>query len=181
MYRPNVCVFLFNEKVEFLGCQRVKSEHFQCVQGGIESTDTDVTLAALREVEEEIGLKPQDLTFVQEIPPPNGDPMNFAYSLSAGANLRRFGYIGQKQRILLFFTPSANISKVVLVPPPELHALQEFRKVEWMPIEELVAKTLPEKAHIFKAVAAVAPDLARAFLQKKKNHGHTDAKETAKY
>jgi 8-oxo-dGTP pyrophosphatase MutT (NUDIX family) len=167
MYRPNVCCFIFNEKVEFLGCQRIKSEHYQCVQGGIEKRDDDVTLAAFREIEEEIGLKPEDLCFVQEIPPPNGDAMNFAYELSAHANLRRFGYIGQKQRILLFFTPSSNIEKVVLVPPPELHALQEFRKVAWMPIEELTARSLPEKAHIFRAVSAVAPDLARAFLRSK--------------
>lgn len=166
MYRPNVCVFLFNERVEFLGCQRMKTEHYQCVQGGIESRDVDVTLAAFREIEEEIGLKPEDLTFVQEIPPPNGDPMNFAYTLSNEANLRRYGYVGQKQRILLFFTPSENISKVVLIPPPELHALQEFRRVAWMSIEELTSKSLPEKAHIFKAVSEVAPSLARAFLKK---------------
>ncbi|CAC9442742.1 NUDIX hydrolase dihydroneopterin triphosphate pyrophosphohydrolase/hydrolase [Leishmania infantum JPCM5] len=167
MYRPNVCVFLFNEKMEFLGCQRMKTDHFQCVQGGIEACDVDIRLAALREVEEEIGLKPQDLIFVQEIPPPNGDPMKFAYTLASNANLRRFGYVGQKQRILLFFTPSENISKVVLIPPPELHASQEFRKVEWMPIEQLIAKSLPEKVHIFKAVGEVAPGIARAFLKKR--------------
>ncbi|KPA80750.1 hypothetical protein ABB37_04206 [Leptomonas pyrrhocoris] len=165
MYRPNVCCFIFNEKVEFLSCQRIKSEHYQCVQGGIEARDHDVTLAAFREIEEEIGLRPEDLTFVQEIPPPNGDAMNFAYSLSAHANLRSYGYIGQKQRVLLFYTPSANIEKVVLIPPPELHAQQEFRKVEWLPIEELTARSMPEKMHIFRAVSAVAPDLARSFLQ----------------
>ena len=167
MYRPNVCCFIFNEKEVFLGCQRIKSDHYQCVQGGIEKRDHDVRLAAFREIEEEIGLKPEDLTFVQEIPPPNGDPMNFAYQLSSHANLRRFGYIGQKQRVLLFFTPSTSIDKVVLIPPPGLHALQEFRKVEWMPIEELTARSLPEKAHIFRAVSVVAPDLVRTFLRSK--------------
>lgn len=179
MYRPNVCCFIFNEKVEFLGCQRMSSEHYQCVQGGIESRDDDVALAAFREIEEEIGLKPADLIFVQEIPPPNGDPMNFSYQLSSHANLRRHGYIGQKQRILLFFTAAANIEKVVLTPPPELHALQEFRRVEWMSIDELTARSLPEKAHIFRAVAAVAPGLARTFLQSKRLVPATS--ESAKY
>ncbi|KAG5511969.1 hypothetical protein GH5_07921 [Leishmania sp. Ghana 2012 LV757] len=179
MYRPNVCVFLFNENVEFLGCQRMKTDHFQCVQGGIETCDVDITLAALREVKEEIGLKPEDLTFVQEISPPNGDPMSFAYTLAANANLRRFGYVGQKQRILLFFTPSENISKVTLIPPPELNASQEFRRVEWMPIEQLITKSLPEKMHIFKAVGEVAPDIARAFLKKKGLVA--EPKESAKY
>ncbi|KPI86689.1 putative NUDIX hydrolase dihydroneopterin triphosphate pyrophosphohydrolase/hydrolase [Leptomonas seymouri] len=179
MYRPNVCCFIFNEKLQFLGCQRMKSEHYQCVQGGIESGDHDVTLAAFREIEEEIGLKPQDLVFVQEIPPPNGDPMNFAYSLAPNANLRRVGYVGQKQRILLFYTPSANIEKVVLIPPPELHAQQEFRRVEWLSMEELTARSTPEKAHIFRSVSAVAPNLARNFLQSKKLL--LDAAEPAKF
>ncbi|GET85742.1 hypothetical protein, conserved [Leishmania tarentolae] len=167
MYRPNVCAFVFNETVEFLGCQRMGSSHFQCVQGGIEAGDADIRLAALREVEEEIGLKPKDLIFIQELPPPNGDPMSFAYTLAANANLRCFGYVGQKQRILLFFTPSENISRVVLLPPPELNASQEFQKVEWMPLDELIAKSPPEKVHIFKAVGAVAPAIARAFLKEK--------------
>ncbi|KAG5511375.1 hypothetical protein JKF63_07338 [Porcisia hertigi] len=179
MYRLNVCVFIFNERVEFLGCQRMKTEYFQCVQGGVEAGDANITLAAMREIEEEIGLKPQDVIFVQEVPPPNGDPMEFAYTLVSNAKLSRLGYIGQMQRILMFFTPSKNISKMVLIPPPDLNASQEFRRVQWMPIERLIAMSAPEKLHIFKAVGKVAPGIARSFL---KVRGLLDEpKEAAKY
>ncbi|ORC91138.1 putative NUDIX hydrolase, conserved [Trypanosoma theileri] len=169
MYRKNVCVVIFNEDLNFLACQRLHQKEYQFVQGGIESKDDgdNVLNAAYREVREEIGLERYALSFVAEIPPPNGDPRAFRYTLRDGANLRRFGYIGQEQRLLLFFTPAQNIHKMSVIPPPDTDALQEFARVVWMPIEEIVERCPAEKRHIFHAVATLAPPLARAFLQKK--------------
>lgn len=168
MYRKNVCCFIFNECVQFLGCVRIDSAYLQCVQGGIEASDKDIVLTALREIKEEIGLNAADVRFVSEIPPPDNDPTRFRYELRPGANLRRFGYRGQEQRVLLFFMPSRGIEKVVVVPPKDQKAPQEFSRVEWVTMEALVRSCPPEKAHIFKAVAAVAPELARDFLNANK-------------
>ncbi|KAH9584127.1 NUDIX hydrolase domain [Trypanosoma melophagium] len=169
MYRKNVCVVIFNEDLHFLGCQRIHQTEYQFVQGGVESEEDghDVLRAAYREVREEIGLDPQALCFVAEIPPPNNDPHAFRYTLRPGANLRRFGYIGQEQRLLLFFTPAQNINKMCLIPPPDSGALQEFTHVAWMTIDDILKCCPAEKRHIFHAVATLAPPLARAFLQKR--------------
>lgn len=165
MYRKNVCCFVFNEFVEFLGCVRVNSDYLQCVQGGVEKDDHDVVLTAMREIKEEIGLEPSDVRYVGEVPPPDNNPLNFRYELSPTANLRRFGFRGQEQRILLFFVWSKTINKMVLVPPRNQAAPQEFSRVEWVSMKQLQQRCPPEKAHIFAAVAAVAPAMASEFLK----------------
>ncbi|EPY18559.1 NUDIX hydrolase, conserved [Strigomonas culicis] len=167
MYRPNVCAFLFNENVEFLGCLRIRSTYFQTVQGGIEKEDTDVLLAAYREIDEEIGIKKDMLEFVQEILPPDGDPKTFRYTLAPKANLRRYGYIGQEQRILLFFMKKAHIQHVNVVTPKEAGVPQEFERVEWMSMDQLRQRCSPEKAHIFALVAQLAPPIAQAYLRER--------------
>lgn len=168
MYRKNVCCFIFNEHLHFLSCVRINSSYFQCVQGGIEPDDTDITLTALREIKEEIGLEPFDVTFVQEIPPPDNDPMRFTYELRPTAPLRAHGFRGQAQRVLLFYAPASVIDRVCLVPPSEQAAPAEFSRVAWLPAELLAEQCSPEKAHIIQAVCAIAPPLAAQYL---KDHG----------
>ena len=71
-YRPNVAAHIFNEKGEFLGCFRKDGKSWQCVQGGIEGDDDDLEQAALRELEEEVGLTPSaGLVYVGEIYAPS--------------------------------------------------------------------------------------------------------------
>lgn len=84
MYRANVCAIIFNEQKQVLGCRRIgsshnvaRAQHYQFVQGGIESNDKNVVTAALREIQEEVGLTSAEVTFVQEILPPSGDPKEF--------------------------------------------------------------------------------------------------------
>ncbi|KAH8607063.1 NUDIX domain [Trypanosoma vivax] len=156
-----------------MACQRVREEKLQFVQGGVESDDVDLLQAALREVEEEIGLCPNDLSFVGEIKPPSGDPREFRYTLRPNANLRRFGYVGQEQRLMLFYAPASCIEKVRLVPPPESGAQQEFSRVEWMAIENIIRFCPSEKQHIFAAVARLAPPMASAFLKNSTNPPHS--------
>ncbi|CAD2216223.1 NUDIX hydrolase, conserved [Angomonas deanei] len=166
MYRSNVCAIIFNEFKQFLGCQRIHSEYYQCVQGGIEKSDHDIVLAAKREIEEEIGIPPDEVQFVCELSPPNGDTTLFRYTLAANANLRRFGYIGQQQRMLLFFMPSDKIEKVVVVPPKELRVPQEFKGVKWVDMETLKTSCSPEKKHIFETLSVLCPPVAEEFLTK---------------
>ncbi|RNF26716.1 putative NUDIX hydrolase, conserved [Trypanosoma conorhini] len=165
MYRKNVCAIIFNEDLFFLGCKRINSDLYQFVQGGIEKRDTDLLQAAYRELQEEIGLLQEDLQFVGEILPASGDPREFRYELRSTANLRRFGFRGQEQRLMLFFTQADNIGKVNLVPPKGSGALQEFSHVEWMKIEDIIARCPKEKAHIFIAVRNLGLPMAKAFLR----------------
>lgn len=169
MYRPNVCAFIFNEFEEFLACLRIRSTYFQTVQGGIEKRDTDVVLAAYREIEEEIGIKKEMIDFVQEILPPNGDPKTFRYTLATNANLRRYGYVGQEQRILIFFMKKENTKHINVVTPKEAGVPQEFQRVEWMSIDELRQKCSPEKAHIFQIVSQLAPPIVQEYLSKRRS------------
>nr|CCC90737.1 putative NUDIX hydrolase, conserved [Trypanosoma congolense IL3000] len=164
MYRRNVCVIIFNEELRFLACQRIHEDKYQFVQGGIENGDSDILQAAYREVEEEIGLLPQDLKFISEIKPPSGDAREFRYTLHAQANLRRFGYVGQEQRLMLFYAPSSSIARVRVVPPEGSGVQQEFSRVEWMTIEEVIQRCPEEKRHIFVAVSKLALPLAQEYL-----------------
>lgn len=166
MYRPNVCAILFCEDSRVLGCRRVRHTEYQFVQGGIEKKDTDIVTAALREMEEEIGLTAADVTFVAEVPPPSGNPAEFRYTLHEGANLRRFGYVGQEQRMLLFYAPSTVSSKVVLKPPASMKGvLQEFDGVEWMTFEEIVARCRPEKLELFKKLGVLCPPIIEQYVK----------------
>lgn len=179
MYRANVCAILFNENEEILGCLRMPSRrnpgrglHYQFIQGGVERDDRNIVLAALREINEEVGLLPSDVEFVQEILPPSGDPKEFRYRLAPESNLRvRHGYEGQEQRMLLFFAPASVIHRVVLVPPPSSGKgapKQEFSKVEWMTFQTLKCKGHPEKLKLFEKLSHLAPPIMKAYLAKRK-------------
>ena len=169
MYRKNVCAVLFNERGELLACHRRDRKAWQCVQGGIDDRE-QVLAAAWREINEEIGLDAtrHGVRYVCEIPPPNGDPTALRYILPprAGQTIRAQGFIGQEQRLLLFYCPSTMAASVCLCPPPgSLPAVkQEFRSVRWMAISEFLTKVSSHKQAIFDVIATTGLQLAHAFL-----------------
>ncbi|CCW69027.1 unnamed protein product [Phytomonas sp. Hart1] len=170
MYRKNVCCFIFNDDLKFLGCVRIDNGQYQCVQGGIETEDMDNVLeAGLREIKEEIGLLPHDVHFVQEIQPPNGDPTVFRYKTKALKNKYK-NCIGQEQRILLFYAHESVIKKTVVIPPKELKIRREFRRVLWVSMDELCEKCPPIKTHIFKMVNELAIPIAKDYLKISASH-----------
>ncbi|CAD2219889.1 NUDIX hydrolase [Angomonas deanei] len=202
MYRPNVCVILFNEYSQFLGCQRISEDSYQCVQGGIEEKDlknnnnNGIIIAALREIEEEIGIKknledvllPENnnhhnlttefetsmqkneiiLKFITEIYPPDGDGTRFRYLLPPKHYLcTDFGFIGQQQRLLLFFLSSNAIRFMNVQTPKEYGVPPEFRKVEWMTMKELTSRCPNDRKLLFqKYISTLCPPAATAFLVK---------------
>lgn len=157
----------------------MKKNVHESVQGGIEPTDTNVLDAGLREIEEEIGLRPPDVIYVQELQPPSGNPMEFSYRVPPYVKFKDGDYVGQVQRILLFFCHSSTIAKVVLVPPPELGVRQEFRDVQWMTIEALTEATTPGKQKIYGTVGRIAPPIIRAYLESR--HFLKEAELPSKY
>ena len=166
MFRKNVVAVIFNEKAEFLACHRIDKKGWQFVQGGIEETDTDLILAARREIFEEIGLHETALVHVAEIPPPQGDPTKLRY-LSPKFVDKMFldsGHIGQEQRLLLFYMHSSTINTCRLIPPPESGAKQEFCSVAWMGIADLITRVPECKKHIFEHIRAVGSQMVERFL-----------------
>ena len=76
LYRPNVAAHVFNERGEFLACLRMDARGWQCVQGGVEKKDKDIVKAALRELEEEVGLTIEaGLVYVGEVHPPTASEL----------------------------------------------------------------------------------------------------------
>jgi putative (di)nucleoside polyphosphate hydrolase len=55
-FRPNVAA-LIRTQDKFIACCRADYSSWQCVQGGIESTDVSPIAAIQRELDEELGLK----------------------------------------------------------------------------------------------------------------------------
>ncbi|EPY31501.1 NUDIX hydrolase dihydroneopterin triphosphate pyrophosphohydrolase/hydrolase [Strigomonas culicis] len=106
--------------------------------------------------------------FVQEILPPDGDPKTFRYTLVPTDNLIPKGYIGQEQRILLFFMKKAHIQHVNVVTPKEAGVPQEFEHVEWMSLDKLKTLCPPERVHIYEMMSRIAPPLAHAYVRKRK-------------
>lgn len=68
--------------------------------------------------------------------------------------------------MVLFFTPSSSIQRVVLIPPPTMKGSpqQEFDEVRWMSFDELLAKGHPEKLVLFEKLAFLTPPVMQAFL-----------------
>ena len=169
MFRKNVAAVIFNECGDFLACHRKDRKSWQCVQGGVEDEE-DVVAAARREIFEEIGLnsKEHGIRFVGEIPPPDGDPAKLRYLLPkfAGAKIRAQGYIGQEQRLLLFYAPSSSTAFVQVVPVRDSGLKQEFCKVQWMNMSQFLTKVSEYKQHIFDVIARDGLPMVHSFLSK---------------
>ena len=60
-YRPNVGIILLNQKIRFWA-KRIREKSWQFPQGGIQHGESP-TKAMFRELYEEIGLKPEHVSF----------------------------------------------------------------------------------------------------------------------
>lgn len=169
MFRNNVVAALVNEDGQILGCNRRDRKGYQCVQGGVDEGE-DFLAAAWREIDEEIGLTPDHgVSFIGFVPPPQGDATKLRYLLPkyAAPSLRAQGYVGQQQTLLLFYCPRVAIQHVRLVPTIEQArsgAKQEFRGVQWMPLDEFLLKVGDLRLHIFQHLAKTIPDMIDQFF-----------------
>ena len=64
-YRLNVAMIVFNEENKVLLCKRKNSENWQFPQGGVDD-DEDITQAMYRELNEEVGLLPEQVTITAQ-------------------------------------------------------------------------------------------------------------------
>lgn len=141
-YRPNVGLALFNPRgLVFIG-RRVGLEGetaWQMPQGGVDPEE-DPRAAALRELEEEIGVHPDLVEILEETP--DWLPYDFPPELQAA-----HGWLGQRQKwfALKFLGRDNDIALDRHTP--------EFDAWRWAPLAETPALVIPFKRDVYREIA----------------------------
>ena len=142
-YRPNVGLALFHHTgLVFLG-KRVGAHgpyQWQMPQGGVDSGEA-LTAAALRELEEEVGVRPDLVEVIEEVQ----DWLFYDFP----ANVRRDQgpYIGQRQKwFALRFKGRDSDIRLDLHTP-------EFSDWRWARLEDVPALVIPFKRPVYEEVA----------------------------
>ena len=134
-YRPNVAVLVTDGAGRVLLCRRFDDAHekAQTVQGGLDPGELPRE-AAIREVGEEIGLKPEEFEIIAS----SEAKYRYDWPSDIQERLADTGYIGQEQQFFL-----------IQVSPDTQFKLdghfQEFSRVEWGTPAELVAQAWERK------------------------------------
>ncbi len=144
-YRPNVGLAMFHrEGLVFLG-RRAGAEgvyQWQMPQGGMDPGETPLT-AALRELEEEIGVTPDLVDVLEEAP----DWYVYDFPAELRQNRRTGRYHGQKQKWFAFRFKGRD-SDIRL----DTHD-REFSDWRWAPLESTPALVIPFKRATYEQVA----------------------------
>jgi putative (di)nucleoside polyphosphate hydrolase len=151
-YRPCAGVMLVNrDGLVFVG-QRLDStlEAWQMPQGGIDPGE-DALTAAIRELGEETGVAPDQVTLIAEA------PGEFVYDLPEDmiGKIWKGKWRGQRQRWFLFRFDGRDSDVNIATP----HA--EFRAWRWVDPDDLPRLIVPFKKKLYEDVlAALKPHLA---------------------
>ena len=140
-YRPCVGVVLINDRGRVFAGQRADMETpaWQMPQGGIDKGET-VTEAALRELHEETGIAPEQVTVLAE----TGDWL--PYDLPEHVLPYRGKYRGQTQKWVLARLDAWDATIDLT------HEDVEFSDWRWMTGAELLERIVPFKREIYAAV-----------------------------
>ena len=98
-YRPNVGMMIINQKKEIFVGKRIDhpSEFWQMPQGGIDSKEIP-SIAALREMEEEVGIKENKVEMLTE----SQDWYYYSIPKDLAETLWKGKYKGQRQKWFLY-------------------------------------------------------------------------------
>ena len=146
-YRPCVGIALFNDRGEVFVGRRADAPHaWQMPQGGIDAGETPAQ-AALREVVEETGVRPQDVEILEVAP---GPPLRYDLPPVLAARMWGGRYRGQAQIWVAARYTGAD-ADVTLDAHPD--APPEFTAWRWVPIADAVSGIVPFKRAVYAAVA----------------------------
>lgn len=144
-YRPCVGVMLVNEDGKVFVGSRIDNKdsgYWQMPQGGIDDGE-DLREAALRELQEETGVRPDDVVVLAQM------KEELLYDLPADLLGRLWGgrFCGQRQSwFLLRFTGNEESIDLKAHDPPE------FCEYRWVEPEELPELIVPFKKRVYRAV-----------------------------
>jgi len=140
-YRPNVGMMIINKKKEIFVGKRIDhpSDFWQMPQGGIDAQEIP-SIAALREMEEEVGIKENKVEILTE----SQDWYYYSIPKDLAKTLWKGKYKGQRQKWFLFKFKGADKDINIHTEHPE------FSDYKWVTKDFLVPNIVPFKKEIYE-------------------------------
>ena len=140
-YRPNVGIMIINQKKEIFVGKRIDhpSEFWQMPQGGIDAQEIP-SIAALREIEEEVGIKENKVEMLTE----SQDWYYYSIPKDLAETLWKGKYKGQRQKWFLYKFKGTDKDLNIHTEHPE------FSDYKWVNKDFLVPNIVPFKKEIYK-------------------------------
>jgi len=149
-YRANIGIVITNEKKQILLAKRYKQDAWQLPQGGIDKGETELE-ALYRELEEEVGLAPKQVSLLAKTP----KWLRYELPMEHIRRKQKPTCIGQKQVWYLLKLVS-NDSDISL----SLHNKVEFDDWKWVDYWNPVDKVINFKKEVYEdMLKALAPVL----------------------
>ena len=139
-YRPNVGMMIINKQKKIFVGKRIDhpSEFWQMPQGGIDSKENP-EVAALREMEEEVGIKKNKVKLIYQIT----DWYYYSIPKDLAQTLWKGRYKGQRQKWFLFEFKGTESDINIHTDHPE------FSDYKWVNKDFLVPNIVPFKKEIY--------------------------------
>ena len=140
-YRPNVGMMIINQKKEIFVGKRIDhpSNFWQMPQGGIDAQEIPY-IAALREMEEEVGIKKNNVDLLTE----SKDWYYYSIPSDLAKTLWKGKYKGQRQKWFLYKFKGTDKDVNIHTEHPE------FSDYKWVTKDFLVPNIVPFKKKIYE-------------------------------
>ena len=140
-YRPNVGMMIINQKKEIFVGKRIDhpSNFWQMPQGGIDAQEIP-SIAALREMEEEVGIKKNKVDLLTE----SKDWYYYSIPSDLAKTLWKGKYKGQRQKWFLYKFKGTEEDINIHTEHPE------FSDYKWVTKDFLVPNIVPFKKKIYE-------------------------------
>ena len=140
-YRPNVGMMIINQKKEIFVGKRIDhpSNFWQMPQGGIDAQEIP-SIAALREMEEEVGIKKNNVDLLTE----SKDWYYYSIPSDLAKTLWKGKYKGQRQKWFLYKFKGTEKDINIHTEQPE------FSDYKWVTKDFLVPNIVPFKKKIYE-------------------------------
>ena len=140
-YRPNVGMMIINQKKEIFVGKRIDhpSDFWQMPQGGIDAQEIP-SIAALREMEEEVGIKENKVEMLTE----SQDWYYYSIPKDLAKTLWKGKYKGQRQKWFLYQFKGTDKDINIHTEHPE------FSDYKWVTKDFLVPNIVPFKKDIYE-------------------------------
>ncbi len=145
-YRPNVGLALFHKNGLVFIAKRIATDgpyQWQMPQGGVDRGEAPAE-AALRELEEEIGVRAEHVDLLEETP----DWLHYDFPIDVRTKMKPRGrYLGQRQKWYAFRFKGRDADIRL-----DLHT-PEFVDWRWAPLQSAPGLVIPFKRPVYEEVA----------------------------